>query len=103
MSVYIKQGVNEDIELEMPFNVSLLSDFTVDIFQSGAKVLSKAYADCTIVGNTISTTLTQHDTLKLSPQRALLMFRGLYADGGTVVIEDIPCVVCRSSYREAAE
>lgn len=100
MNVYVKQGVNEIVIFEMPFDVAILSKFTVDLWQHGSQVVQKTNDACTVVGNTITVNLTQTDTMKLSPQRASLNFRGLYADGGTVIIEDVPVVVHRSTYRE---
>lgn len=102
MALNIKQGVNETIELELPFSIALLSKYTVDIYQGGEAVISKDDSACTEVGDVVSVALTQTDTLKLSPQRASVIFRGLYADGSTVIIEDIPCTIGRSDYREVA-
>lgn len=102
MLLYIKQGVNETLELTMPFDVTQLSKFTIDLFQHGSKILTKTDADCTVTDSTISTELTQNDTLLLSPQRVNLCFRGLYADGGTVIIEDLPVVIGRSPYQGVA-
>ena len=100
MTVTMKQGVNESLTFEMPFDVSLLTKFTVDLWQHGSQIITKTNDVCVVDGNTITATLTQHDTMKLSPQRVSLNFRGLYADGGTVIVEDVPVVISRSQYRK---
>lgn len=103
MILRLKQGVNEKLFLELPFNPGPLEKFTVDIFQHGSKVLTKTDDDCTVEGNTILVELSQNDTMLLSPQRVALSLRGLYPDGGTVIMDELSCVIDRSSYREVIE
>lgn len=100
MTIAMKQGVNESVTFEMPFDVSRLTKFTVDLWQHGSPIIQKTHEDCTVVGNTITVPFSQADTLKLSPQRVSLDFRGLYSDGGTVIIESVPVVIDRSVHRK---
>lgn len=99
MALEIKQGVNESIKLELPFDPSLLIDFSIDVYQQGDAVIHKGASDCTVDGMLITAALTEADCMLLSPQRVSINFRGLYPDGGTVIIEDIPCPIRRSNYR----
>ena len=102
MSLNIKQGVNESVRLELPFDLSIIEDYSLDIYQQGDLVIHKSKEDCSIEGQIVRADLTEVEALKLSPQRVSINFRGLYPDGSTVIIEDIPCPIRRSHYRASA-
>lgn len=51
---------------ELPFDVGLISNFKITYAQGGSIVLTKTPEDCTLEGNTISTKLTQEETLLFS-------------------------------------
>lgn len=97
----VKQGVNQNVTLNLSFDPSILVAVELNFRQQGSTVISKALPDCTIEGNSIRVALSQYDTLKFSPQRISLTLRGKYADGGTVIANDIPFLVERSDVQEA--
>lgn len=96
----IKQGVNERIFICLDFDPSIIEELQLSFFQQGAEVVRKGMADCRIDGTTIMTELSADETLLFSPQRFAVTLRGKYPDGGTVMIENLPCVVGRGEYRE---
>ena len=97
----IKQGVNQTVTLNLSFDPSILVAAELCFRQQGSAVVTKNLQDCVIEGNSIRAALSQYDTLKFSPQRISLTLRGKYADGGTVIANDIPFIVERSDVQEA--
>ena len=103
MPAFLKQGVGDNLVIELPFAADALTSFTVDVFQHGERIFGFDETNSGRYQNTIVVAITQEDTLKLSPQRAALCLRGVYCDGSTVMIEDIPIIMSRSPYRKAVE
>ena len=103
MPAYLKQGVGDNLVLELPFAAGALTSFTVDVFQHGERIFGFDNDECGKYQNTIVVAITPDNTLLLSPQRASLCLRGVYGDGSTVIIEDIPVVMSRSPYRKAVD
>jgi len=99
-SYKIKQGSTPTITVELGFDPATLASFSMDFVQEGAIVLTKQSSACTIVDNSVKVNLAQSDTLGFSPARVGINFRGLTSENKVVQIDEIPCVIERSVYRE---
>lgn len=62
----IIRGTTPGMTFGLPFDADMLETGYVTIQQGGSTVVEKALSDCECVGMSVSTKLTQEDTLKLS-------------------------------------
>lgn len=63
------RGTTPTLKFTLPFAASTLDEIWITLGQLGKEVLTKTKTSCTIDGKTVSVTLTQEDTLKLTAYR----------------------------------
>ena len=76
------RGTTPTHTFTLPFAVSMVDDVMVIYAQNDVEVFQKNTRDCVLEGNTIQTTLTQDDTLRLDHrQNVQVQLRVLTIDG----------------------
>lgn len=76
------RGTTPTHTFNIPFDTNLLSEVRVIYAQSDKVLFTKNNDDCTMNGNSISVTLTQHDTFKFDASKEVqIQLRVLTAAG----------------------
>lgn len=75
-------GTTPTLSFTLPFDPALLAEAWITLQQSPADTITKTLSDCEIVGNKLSFTLAQEETLKIIPNaQILIQMRVRFADG----------------------
>ena len=75
-------GTTPTLSFTLSFDPALLAEAWITLQQSPTDTITKTLSDCEIVGNKLSFTLTQEETLKLIPNaQILIQMRVRFADG----------------------
>jgi hypothetical protein len=78
----MRRGTTPTHIFEVPFDVSMIKSVKIFYAQGDVIVFEKLTEDCELNGNTIKTTLTQEDTLKLDHKKPVeIQLRILTLDG----------------------
>lgn len=86
------RGTTPTHTFTIPFETDLIADLRISYAQSNGEIVSKIKDDATLVGNTISVTLTQEDTLKFDCSQKVLVQIKIKTHKGEVMGSDVMCI-----------
>lgn len=79
------RGTTPTLRFTLPFDTSELAAAWVTLAQSGKVVIDKPMADCVLDGYTLSVTLTQQETIRLTAEnRTDIQLRVRTTDGAAL-------------------
>lgn len=73
----------------MPFETNLIADLRISYAQTNGEIIAKNKDDATLIGNTISVTLTQEETLKFDCSKSVLVQIKLKTHKGEVMSSNV--------------
>jgi hypothetical protein len=88
------QGTTPTHIFKLPFDVSAVKAVQIIYAQNDTEVLTKDINDCELEGNTISTKLTQDETLQLDHRYNVQIQIRVLTAADDALASDVICVKC---------
>ncbi len=90
------RGTTPSITFNLPFSVSTIKNCEVYFAQDDELLVTKTKNECTLSGNTLTTTLTQADTLKFDDESKVeIQIRFVFTNGSVDATQIIKAKVGR--------